>query len=631
VDPAEHGERVEPMDRGLAMRVVAAVVVLAALLAYAATLRYEFVWDDTLLIDRSVELHHWRALPRLLGSHFWAEVGESSPYYRPLATLTFFVDTQLWGRRPLGFHLTNVLLHAGVSLAVAALARRLAGGAVAAALAGLLFALHPIHTESVAFISGRTDVLAALGVVLAVLGFARWRAEGGTLALLGSLGACLLGLLAKEVAVVVPVLVAAFDWATGRAPATRREALRAVARYALYAVPIGLYAVCRWFALGRMIDAEAAAWAPLWVRTLSTLDLIGMYVRVVLVPFPDNPYPLIVPTGWPPAPTWWASATILVAAVGLTASALRRDRGAGLGALWFWIALAPSTAVNLLPLPTVIMGERFLYLPSVGVSLIAGQLLARAIGPIARLGSAQLPAVPAVTVAALVVAGLLGTMARNEHWKDNDSLFTRMIETTPHAPLPHVNLAFTQLPRGEIHAANQHLRRAAELNPREARALVGVGLTEAVLGRRERSLAPTRRALELAPDNPHVLATAGAVFLYREEAVEAERWLRRSLALHPNQVHPALNLAVALNMQGRTAEAQAQVERARGLAELLAPELPFLDRVTAEVYTRSDPARAIAAWERYIVKLRAIQQGADLQHADIAHAERQLALLRARS
>ena len=617
-----------PHHAGLA---VAAVVVLAALLAYAATLRYEFVWDDTLLIDRSYELHQWRALPRLLTSHFWAEVGESSYYYRPLTTLTFFVDTQLWGRRPLGFHLTNLLLHAGASLAVAALARRLTGSAAAGALGGLLFALHPIHTESVAFISGRTDVLATLGVVLAVLGYARWRDAGGTLAVLGSLAACLLGLLAKEVAVVVPALLAAYDWATGRAPATRREVARALARYALYAIPIGVYGLVRWLALGRMVDADAAAWGPFWVRALTALDLVGMYVRVALVPFPDNPYPLIAPTASLPSLVWWAGAASLGAALGLTAIAMRRDRGVAFGALWFWIALVPSTAVNLLPLAAVIMGERFLYLPTVGLCVLAGLLLARALGSLERLGSGQLPAVPALATTALVVAGLLLTMVRNEHWKDNDSLFTRMIETSPHAPLPHINLAFTQLPRGEIHAANAHLRRAAELNPREARALVGVGLTEVALGRREQSLEPTRRAIELSPGNPHVLATAGAVFLYRAEPAEAERWLRRSLALHPHQVHPALNLALALHMQQRPAEAKVQLEQARDLARLLAPELPFVERVTAEVYTASDPLRAVAAWEQYIAKLRAIQHGAHLQEADIAHAERQLALLRARS
>ena len=142
------------------------------------TLGYDLVWDDTLLIQQSWRLHHWHALPSLLTSHFWSEVGEASHYYRPLVTLTFFLDVQSWGLHPLGFHLTNVLAHAAVTLAVLAVARRTLDGEPAAAICALVFALHPLHTESVSFVSGRTDVLATLFFLLALLAYDRGRARG---------------------------------------------------------------------------------------------------------------------------------------------------------------------------------------------------------------------------------------------------------------------------------------------------------------------------------------------------------------------------------------------------------------------------------------------------------------------
>ena len=92
-------------------------VALAALVVYAGTLAFDFVWDDTLLIQRSYQLHHWRDLWPALTSHFWAELQDSSHYYRPLVTLSFFLDLKLWGLNPLGFHLTNVLAHLATSLA----------------------------------------------------------------------------------------------------------------------------------------------------------------------------------------------------------------------------------------------------------------------------------------------------------------------------------------------------------------------------------------------------------------------------------------------------------------------------------------------------------------------------------
>ena len=164
------------------------------MLAYARTLSYEFVWDDVLLVARSQRLREWSSLPAVLGSHFWSEVHEGSHYYRPLVSLSFFLDLQLWGLNPLGFHLTNLLAHLATALAVLALARRLSGDTLAAAIAGLAFALHPIHTESVTFISGRTDVLATLFFLLSLLGYARWREGGGALAA----GRLALGLLPRS-------------------------------------------------------------------------------------------------------------------------------------------------------------------------------------------------------------------------------------------------------------------------------------------------------------------------------------------------------------------------------------------------------------------------------------------------
>ena len=186
-----------------ARRVAALMVAVVAVAAYAASLGYDFVWDDTLLIQQSVRLHQWGELPRLLLSQFWSEVGEASHYYRPLITLSFFLDMKVWGLQPFGFHLTNLLAHVAVILAVLAIARRVAGGEVAAVLAALAFALQPVHTESVSFVSGRTDVLATLFFLLALLAYDRGR-DGSRWGFTAcSLGAYLLALLADR---VIPAL-----------------------------------------------------------------------------------------------------------------------------------------------------------------------------------------------------------------------------------------------------------------------------------------------------------------------------------------------------------------------------------------------------------------------------------------
>jgi tetratricopeptide (TPR) repeat protein len=603
------------------------VVALGAALGYAATLGYDFVWDDTLLIQRSWHLHQWRSLPLLLGSHLWAEVSEASHYYRPLVTLSFFLDVQLWGLAPAGFHLTNLLAHAATSLTVLALARRLTGSLLAGAIAGLAFALHPLHTESVAFVSGRSDVLAALFALCALLGYASWRDAGGWGRYALSLGAFFLALTAKEVAVTLPALLLLWDWATRAAPAGWRRRAPWAMGHAGFVAVLALYAGLRLAVLGRVVDSDPVTWGHAGTRVLTTLGIVATYVRLTLFPYPANAYPLIVPVEWPGGIAFWGGLVILGAGLLGTGWAIRKSRPLAFGALSFWITMIPFVGVNLLPLSTAIMAERFLYLPTVGFCIALGTLFWRWLGAGELSATADLRPAPALALAVVVAGYAVLTLWRNEDWKDDERLYSRMVETSPEAALPRVNLAFTQFPRGQIVEADLHLQKAVALMPGNARAQAGLGLTRTLLGRRDEGLDHALAASALARGNPHVLATLGTIYLYREEPDRARFHLEESLRLSPYQVHATLNLALALSQLGRQAEAEARLARGAELARLMSPGLPLVDRITAEIYATSDPARARGAWERYIGRLEAMGELAATQQADLAYARRQLARL----
>ncbi len=585
-------------------RAVSALVALVAVAAYAATLGYDLVWDDTLLIQQSWRLHHWHALPSLLTSHFWSEVGEVSHYYRPLITLTFFLDVQIWGLHPLGFHLTNVLAHAAVTLAVLAVARRTLDGEPAAAICALVFALHPLHTESVSFVSGRTDVIATLFFLLALLAYDRGRARARWGSIAWSLGAYLLALLAKEVAITLPIVLMLWDRLVRRDLRDGGAAWRVAPRYAAYGAVTALYLGLRLFALGGL-EPGGDAWGPVLTRALTTVRLVASYTWITIIPYPTSPYYAIAPETVPPGLLWWLAATGLVAALGATGWAVRRAPAAGFGALWFWITLAPSIAVNLLPLPSAIMAERFLYLPTVGFSLVLGWGAARLLGPVAWGRTTQIRPVPSIGLAAVLLVYAVLTLWRNEDWRDEYRLYSRMVETSPDAAMPHINLAFTQLARGEVEPANQHLREAVRLAPGSPRANAGLGLTETILGHREAGLRHGLEARTLAPGNADVLASLGALYLHRGEPALALPELTESLRIKPNQVHAALNRALALAWLGQSEPAEAQLTLALALVRLMSPDLPLADRITAEVTAGRDPARARVAWERYVARLQA--------------------------
>ena len=616
------------------MRGPALAVALATVLAYARTLSYEFVWDDVLLVARSQRLREWSSLPTVLASHFWSEVHEGSHYYRPLVSLSYFLDLHVWGLNPFGFHLTNLLAHLATALAVLALARRLTGDRLVAAIAAVAFALHPIHTESVTFISGRTDVLSTLLFLLALLGYARWRDGGSALTLAGSLAAFFLALTAKEVAVTLPLILVIWDLLVAPRRSTPELSdswagtlTRAVGRYAAYGAVVGLYLVIRMLSLGSLVESDPGVWGSLLTRLLTTTKIVASYAWMAAVPFPANAHYVIVPVVAPPPLVWWGAAAFLASLLAATAWAVVRAPRWGFCALWFWLTLIPSVGVNLLPLPTAVMAERFLYLPSVGFCVLLAMGLGRALGPIGTVIAGQIRPAPALALAGLLLAYVGLTLWRNEPWQDHYHLYLNMVDTSPDSDLPHVNLALVQLPRGEVDEAHAHFKRAVEIAPRNARALVGLGLTETILGSREAGLEHALEGARLAPSNPNVLAFLGQLYLVREEPARAAEVLEESLRIHPDQAYTAVLAARALGRAGRVTDAQAALDRAATLVRPGTEEAGLLDRVTAEITGGAEPARARAAWERYIARLRAQPELTRAGQADLMDAERQLAFL----
>jgi 4-amino-4-deoxy-L-arabinose transferase-like glycosyltransferase len=341
-------------------RALLLAVALAALLVYVGTLAYDFVWDDLILIRDRLHMYSLANLARLLFSDLFShgEWGESF-FYRPLVVLSFFVDLELWGLRPIGFHLTNVLAHVLASVCVARLATRVTASGIAGVTAGLLFAVHPVHTESVAFVSGRTDVLATLFVLVAVLAYARWRDSGTRSAGVVSVAAFGLALLSKEVAVVVPLLLALYDLVVLDDVRRAGAWARGLLRYVPYGVVLTAYLVLRKAVLPAFVDPRAVPWADGATRVLTTLKMAAWYAWLVVLPYPTNLYYEVGLDTVPPQLVWWLAVAALGTMLALTAWAVRRWPAVGFGAAWFWIGLIPVLGGSVLPTLKPLMADRF--------------------------------------------------------------------------------------------------------------------------------------------------------------------------------------------------------------------------------------------------------------------------------
>ena len=357
---------------------------LAAVLLHLPALRNDFVFDDRGVLLQNPLLADVRSAPRLLSVPYWNAPGLTGGLYRPATTLTFALDRALAGGfKPSFFHATNILWHALVTGLLVLLALQMALPAWAALLAGLLFAVHPVHVEAIAGVVGRAELIAAAGILAALLCAAlarRREGRAGTLAAAGAMACGLVALLAKESAFVLPAVV----WIHDRAfPASRplRGRMLVAGGIAVLALALGLRA----HALGGLgsapipfVDNPAASAGPLLGR-VAALSVVPRMARLLVWPHPlsaDYSYAQIPVPASAFAPGVLLGAVIAVGIMAAGIVALRRRPALGFALLLIPVSLLLTC--NLIVFIGTLLAERLLYLPSAGVCLAVAVLAADA-------------------------------------------------------------------------------------------------------------------------------------------------------------------------------------------------------------------------------------------------------------
>lgn len=344
------------------------VVLAVAAVAFLPAMTMGFLGDDFVYVARFFKLP-FSGLPRLF-THEWSDGiwGQPLKELRPFAALSFMVDARLWGGWAPGHRLTNVLLHLAATALVVRLAWRYSdGGRNAAFIAGLIFAVHPVHAETVAWITGRADLLGSVAALAFLVAAENFSAHGGRRPLVLALLALGVGVFTKEFCLITPLLLvlrwALLDPRAGRAVWIRRAQLFAGAL-----VVVALYAVARHAAFGRDTGNGFFGWndAPAWTRQAS---YFGWMIPVL---------PFTTGSEWPSPPAMSVFRNVWITLAALTACALvisltfRRNATAAralfFGGFW-WFA----TTIGLFVV--VYFSPRHLYLPSAGVAIGIGLAL----------------------------------------------------------------------------------------------------------------------------------------------------------------------------------------------------------------------------------------------------------------
>lgn len=540
-------------------RLLPAACALLALGAYANSLGGGFVWDDP------VVLHRQLAVFRSFGDVLFPPPGipQFSPdYYRPVTMASLLLDRAVGQGRPLPFHLSVVLFHAVTSALVCAAALRWLGsdgpGRLGALGCGALFAVHPIHTESVAWVAGRSDVLATAFLLAAFLAHvppaSSWR---GRMAV-GGLAFLAFG--SKETAVALLPLLVLYDGMLAP-PAERREWIR---RYTAPVVALVAYVALRW----RALPADGASGADAGGLEWSVLDLpgaLGVYLARMVWPLRQSAYIDAVPTD-----PFRLSATVIallaLCALGVWCGRNKR-RVAAFSLAWIMVALLPSLAI-VWKIPEAPVAERYLYLPSAGFCLLVGAALREVVS---RRPAWRLACLAAAGL--LVAAGFAATVRRNRVWHDNLSLWTDTAARATVSGMPlrslgaayldagrddeaarsfeqalrrrnstlglqviHGNLGTIAMRTGDFQAALRHYRQSLDLNENAPDVLFNLGLATFMAGGGSPAAAAEamsfyRRAEALSPHDSDIHAALGQALAVAGERAAAERHLRRALEL----------------------------------------------------------------------------------------------------
>lgn len=560
----------------LLQRFAPVVVGLLAAITFASGFRQSsFVFDDHVLIERNVDLRRGDIWRRALVSDYYAtsEAYGGSGYYRPVAVWSNAVDQRLWKNQAPGFRLTNLILHALASVAAMAALRALGASTGVAWISALLFAVHPVHAESVAFVSGRVDILATLGM-FAAMAFAGWR---GRFAWLGVGIASLFAFLSKESSIVLPVLLA-LVWKSAADVQPRSAATRIPLAPQVIALGVaaGTALLLRGIALGNLLPATARA-ARTTNPVFLSLESLGFALGAVFAPLralavePDPAHLGVARLVFGIS----IGAVLWIAAWRLDAVSRPLLRRALIAA---GCALLPT--LNLLPQETP-LSERFLYLVAAFLVVPCGVLVMAGW----RRGGTMQPVTAGLTVIAVLVLLLIAAW-RAQFWKDDVALWQRAVVEEPMRAAFYDRLGLALTERRSFVPAEGALRRAVELDPTSFSAQLNLGVFLQTVRRPAEAIAAYRKALELQPRHVNAHLNLGMALVASGAPREALTSFTTAVRLKPD--HPE-----ALRLAGTTALDLGLRDEARRYLQAavqLQPDNAALRSLLARAQSPSTPA-----------------------------------------
>lgn len=545
----------------MVMRVL--ILILLVLLSYGDSLQNGFALDDLIQVSENPLITGWAT-----SFEYFFKGAFPGDLYRPLTFLSYALDYSLYALEPWGYHLSNLLIYILVvclaySLLAQIFTRQLALVAVA------LFAVHPVHVEVVANVSGRAELLAALGVLsgllcVLALGQSTRSGLGRILFATGLFASACFGIFSKESAVCLLLLTPLV------LVLTRKHSLwRAICsvEFALVLAATIFYLSARVSAIGSLVSMVPIAFIdnPLvYVTDLEriyvALALLGRYLCLAIFPLTqlvDYSYPVLA--GFVPSDANFILSQFLtglvVAVLSLALLVLgRRQRFLSFSLVWFFACFA-VTANIIFPIGTI-FAERLLFLASLGATTFVASLIwLNSDERLSIKSSLAIKIVQFVLFTGILVTGVLVSRSQVLFWKSNQTLLARQIQFSPSIKARLNYSALLQL-QNDYENAYSYAHSAYLIRPEHANAMVHLGDLKLKQGDLVYARFWYLRALSVEPKSFEAALSYSKLFISEQNFVEAERWLRRAMQYNPPGTEaPSLLVTVLLSLN-RVSDAQ---------------------------------------------------------------------------
>ncbi|MCX5693216.1 MAG: tetratricopeptide repeat protein [Candidatus Omnitrophica bacterium] len=511
-------------------------IALIIVIVFSNSLKNKFAWDDKFLIVNNPYIKDCTYISKIFNNQLYEGDGMHSNFYRPAQLFSFMIDYRIWKLNPFGYHLTSLLLHIFNSALVYLIVFAISSSPYMAFVTASLFGVAPAISGITFYIPARSDLLMALFLFLSLWFFIRYRQKGKSMLYAASVFLFALSLICKEMALMLPLLLVL---------EMRRNHERDRASFKLllpYAAVLLAYVFLRVtvlnFAKGSnpIIDSSFPATLPLAARLLTNFKVIFLYMKILVAPFG-----LHIEWFVEPVRSIFQSKILLYIAGFITMilavkKISNKNKLILFGSLWFLFALSP--VLNIYPI-SVLFGEGWLYVPSVGFFIVLSAIFKDIIKP--KLGNF----LSGILITFFLIYCAFFTIAYGRAWKDSVSVFNNVLRYEKNSPfiyLTYNNLGMAYYDKGDFEKSIEYCKKSISLNPDYFDAYNNLGIAYIATGKTVRAIKSFKIAIRLKRDFVSSYSNLGHLYAFigfKDRAIEI---LNAAIKINPNSHRAYCNL-----------------------------------------------------------------------------------------